>query len=257
MMDRLLPSLPMVNPQSSILAVAFQTFDAQHLITIGVIVLLCALFLWRVPKGSATTRKWLGRLLGSALLGYSVCLYIQQGITHTLSWDYSLPLELCNLVLMACIISLFWPNRFASEIAYFWGLGGVLQATLTPDLAQGFPSWNFLFFFWGHGATLMAIAFLLSDSEFKPRRKNILRMMIALNVYALAVGAVNAIIGSNYGYLCGKPAMPSLLDYLGPWPWYLLSLEVIAFLTFLILDLLWRLLVWLRSAKVMARERAT
>ena len=73
-------------------------------------------------------------------------------------------------------------------------------------------------------------------------------MMIALNIYAVVVGIINAIAGWNYGYLCRKPAMPSLLDFLGPWPWYLLSLELVAFLTFLILDLVWRLLVWFRKS---------
>ena len=33
----------------------------------------------------------------------------------------------------------------------------------------------------------------------------------------------------NYGYLCRQPAHQSLLGYLGPWPWYLASLELVAF----------------------------
>jgi uncharacterized membrane protein YwaF len=69
-------------------------------------------------------------------------------------------------------------------------------------------------------------------------------MMIALNIYAISVGAMNAMGGWNYGFLCRKPVMPSLLDYLGAWPWYLLALELVAFVTFLALDRLWRLLVW-------------
>ena len=60
-------------------------------------------------------------------------------------------------------------------------------------------------------------------------------MMIALNSYAIAVGAIDRAMGWNYGYLCRKPAVPSLLDYLGPWPWYLVSLEGVALLTFLLL----------------------
>ena len=41
--------------------------------------------------------------------------------------------------------------------------------------------------------------------------------------------------------------MPSLLDFLGPWPWYLLSLELIALVSFFLLDLPWRLLIWFRK----------
>jgi hypothetical integral membrane protein (TIGR02206 family) len=235
-----------VNCQSSIIATAFQTFGTQHLVTLAVIVALCALLFWTAKDAFSAKRTWLGRLLGFALVGYTACIYIWQGFAHALSWEYSLPLDLCNLVLIACILSLFRPNRLTTEIAYFWGLGGVIQATVTPDLAQAFPSWDFVLFFWGHGATLLAIVFLVSGGDFKPRKNSVLRMMIALNAYAVVVGTINALAGWNYGYLCRKPAMPSLLDFLGPWPWYLISLELIAFLIFLALDLAWRLLVWLR-----------
>jgi hypothetical integral membrane protein (TIGR02206 family) len=150
-----------------------------------------------------------------------------------------LPLELCNLVLIACIVALFKPNQLISEIAYFWGLGGVLQATLTPDLSAGFPSWSFFLFFWSHGVALAAIVFLIAGQKFRPRKGSVLRMMIAINGYAVIVGAINAATGWNYGYLCRKPYGASLYDFLGPWPWYLLSLEGVALATFLILDFPW------------------
>jgi hypothetical integral membrane protein (TIGR02206 family) len=240
--------LSIVNREGFILAVAFHTFDTQHLVALAVIVAFCFLLFYVAKTANPSARKRLGRLLGFVLLGYVACMYLQQGFAHALSLEYSLPLDLCNLVLIACVASLFWPNRITPEIAYFWGLGGAVQATVTPDLAAGFPSWDFVLFFWGHGAILMAISFLVSDGEFKPRKNSVARMMFSLNLYALVVGSINAVAGWNYGYLCRKPVMPSLLDWLGPWPWYLLSLELIALLTFLILDLFRRVLVWLRKS---------
>ena len=218
---------------------AFHALDLQHNVTLALIAAACFLIAWKARSGNF--RKWLGRLIGLLLVGYAGVLYIQQWMDHALSWEYSLPLELCNLVLIACIISLLRPNQFATEIAYYWGLGGVLQATVTPDLSWGFPSWDFIFFFWGHGTALMAIVFLIAARGFRPRKGSILRMLIALNVYALFVGVLDAVAGWNYGYLCRKPSAPSLFDVLGPWPWYLLSLEGIAVVTFLLLDFPWRL----------------
>jgi len=217
----------------------FRAFNYQHLVTLGVIAAVCILLAWKARTDRS--RRWIGPLLGLLLLGYAVALYIQQGLEHALGLSYSLPLELCNLVLIACIVALFRPMQLITETAYFWGFGGVLQATLTPDLSRGFPSLDFLYFFWSHGVTLMAIVFLISVPGFRPRRGSILRMMVALNVYGLAVGVLNALTGWNYGYLCRKPAEPSLLDVLGPWPWYLVSLEIVAFLAFLILYLPWRI----------------
>jgi uncharacterized membrane protein YwaF len=45
---------------------------------------------------------------------------------------------------------------------------------------------------------------------------------------------VDWVLDSNYGYLRAKPAQASLYDYLGPWPWYLLSLEALAVALFLL-----------------------
>jgi len=220
-------------------ALPFHALSLQHLVTLGIIAFISFLLARKAREGK--TRKFHGWLLGFALLGYAVVLYLQEGMEHALSWQYSLPLELCNLVLIACIISLFRPNQFATEIAYYWGFGGVLQATVTPDILAGFPSWEFFLFFWSHGVTLMAIVFLVTRRGFRPRRGSMARMMIVLNVYAVTIGTLDALTGWNYGFLCRKPAVPSLLDVLGPWPWYLLSLEVIAFLTFFLLDLPWQI----------------
>jgi hypothetical integral membrane protein (TIGR02206 family) len=218
----------------------FHAFGGQHLITLGAIVFLCLMAVFAARLMSPVSRTWIGRSLGIILLGYMAVIYFRQAAAAALALEYSLPLKLCHLVLIACILSLFRPNQWATEIAYFWGLGGTLQAALTPDLSRGFPSWDFFLFFWSHGGTLVAIFFLVSNRDFKPRKGSILRMMAAINGYALIVGAINAIGGWNYGYLCRKPNHSSLLDLLGPWPWYLLSLELVALVMFLLLSLPWK-----------------
>ncbi len=155
--------------------------------------------------------------------------------------NYSLPMQLCDWVLIACLITLFRPNALASEIAYFWGLGGTLQAVLTPDVAQGFPSWRFIQFFWGHGVTLLCIAYIVAAQNFRPRPRSVFRMMIAMNVYGLAALSLDLAFGWNYGYLLHKPQGASLLDHLGPWPWYIVALEGIGLVTFSLLGLPWHI----------------
>jgi hypothetical integral membrane protein (TIGR02206 family) len=227
----------------------FHAFHTQHLVTLTIIVAVCILIAWKARSNNGP--RWLRWLLGVALLGHAAVFYIQLGINHALALEYSLPLDLCDLVLIASIIALFHPNQFMTEIVYFLGFGGVLQATLTPDLSRGFPSWDFILFFWSHGITLMAIVFLISRPGFKPRGGSIVRMMVAVNIYALVAGTIDAITGWNYGYLCRKPSEASLIDFLGPWPWYLLSLELIALVIFLILDL-----PWILSGRLEKRQKS-
>ncbi|MBN2241140.1 MAG: TIGR02206 family membrane protein [Acidobacteria bacterium] len=218
----------------------FHSFSAPHIAALGILAGLCFLVARTARKLTPSGRNRLGRSLALLPALYGAVFYVLQARAGVLSWEYSLPLDLCSVVLVACTVSLIRPSRFLCEITYFWGLGGTLQALVTPDLAGGFPSRDFFLFFWGHGAILVGIAFIIAARKFRPRRDSVLRMMVALNVYALALGAINALMDWNYGYLCGKPAAPSLLDLLGPWPWYLLSLEGIALLTFFLLFLPWK-----------------
>jgi hypothetical integral membrane protein (TIGR02206 family) len=64
-----------------------------------------------------------------------------------------------------------------------------------------------------------------------------MRVAVGGNLYMIAVGLVNWLLGSNYLFIAHKPDTPSLIDLLGPWPWYILSLEAIAIMLCLLLYL--------------------
>jgi len=48
----------------------------------------------------------------------------------------------------------------------------------------------------------------------------------------LAIYFANLIFGSNYMYLNAKPPGTTLYSILGPWPWYILSLEGVILVLF-------------------------
>jgi uncharacterized membrane protein YwaF len=48
-----------------------------------------------------------------------------------------------------------------------------------------------------------------------------------LNIYVLALLPINFLLGANYFYLMAKPINPSVLDYFGPWPIYILVAELL------------------------------
>jgi hypothetical integral membrane protein (TIGR02206 family) len=51
------------------------------------------------------------------------------------------------------------------------------------------------------------------------------------------VGAVDYVTGGNYLFLRDLPPTRTLLDYLGPWPWYIVTLTVLAVTVFTLLYL--------------------
>ena len=61
--------------------------------------------------------------------------------------------------------------------------------------------------------------------------------MVAMTIYALVVGGLNTLLGTNYGFLCAKPPTASLMDLLGPWPWYVGALWLLGLVFYLALDL--------------------
>jgi hypothetical integral membrane protein (TIGR02206 family) len=144
-----------------------------------------------------------------------------------------LPFQLCDWVILACAAALFWRHRLAYELAYFWGLSGTLQALLTPDLAEDFPSLHFITFQILHAGVVVAVLYLTLGLGMRPRPRSILRAWLWLQAYAAVTAAIDWLLDSNYGYLLRKPAQASLYDYLGPWPFYLLSLEALSLVLFL------------------------
>ena len=64
----------------------------------------------------------------------------------------------------------------------------------------------------------------------------------ATAVWAVTAYVFNVIADTNYGYLNRKPPSASLIDVLGPWPWYVFAEIVIVFFGWmLIMTLPWTL----------------
>jgi hypothetical integral membrane protein (TIGR02206 family) len=115
------------------------------------------------------------------------------------------------------------------EFAYFLGIGAASQALLTPDAGiYGFPHFRFFQVIVSHGAIVTAAVYMTVVEGYRPYPQSLLRVAVWGNVYMAAIGVVNWALGSNYLFIAHKPETASLMDVLGPWPWYILSLELIA-----------------------------
>jgi hypothetical integral membrane protein (TIGR02206 family) len=136
----------------------------------------------------------------------------------------ALPMHLCDWAAIATIVSLVRPNRKSFELAYFWTFSGTLQATLTPELALGWPDLRFVIFFGFHCGVIAAVLYLMFAMRLRPHAASIPRIVAWTLFYGAAAGTVDWITGANYGFLRGKPADPSVLDLLSPWPWYIAEL---------------------------------
>ena len=151
-------------------------------------------------------------------------------------WYKVLPLQLCDWAMIVIIGALWSGNRRWLEVAYFWGIGGTLQAIITPNLRFGFPDLRFISFFVAHCGIIVGIVFLMLIYGFRPSGKGVLRTFAWTELYFVVAFTVDMITGENYGFLLHKPEAASLLSFLSDWrPLYLFEFHVLAFLFFCLL----------------------
>lgn len=207
---------------------AFVLFGTEHLLALALIAAVCvAVVLLRKrfsPKAQRITR-W-------TLLGL---IYLCEGswqvwMLATDQWTIQgmLPLWLCSVTSWTMPLLLIWRSQRYYEWAYFMGVIGAALALSTPDLTiYGFPHFRFIEFLTLHGLIIVAVVYMTAVEGFRPTWGSLPRVILITNLYWLVCFIVNNLIGSNYGYTQGKLPTPSLLDVLGPYPWYLLSMEAL------------------------------
>jgi hypothetical integral membrane protein (TIGR02206 family) len=212
---------------------AFHAYDASHCIVLALTVLIPALLIGASRRDATQRTERIIRigliLLMTANMAALIVIGLREGQTD---WVDFLPMHLCDWLAFILIGALWTKKQTLFELAYFWGLTGTMQGVLTPDLAYGFPHPYFFTFHIGHSGLITGVLFLALACGLRPHPRSILRAWLWLQVYLITAAVTNSLLGTNFGYLCAKPAHASLVDHLGPWPWYLVSMEVFAALCF-------------------------
>lgn len=155
-------------------------------------------------------------------------------IEGTFTIQEELPFHLCRMLALILPFVMYYKNKKWFGITYFFTMVGTLQALLTPDLPQAAPHYSYASYWILHGVLIYLPIYCIVVFGFKIKRKDFINAVIAGNVYLLITIVVNYLIGSNYFYTRHKPPSASLLDYLGPWPWYILSVELLALVLFIL-----------------------
>jgi hypothetical integral membrane protein (TIGR02206 family) len=205
----------------------FQAGSPSHLAVLALSLLLAPLLVRLGRRGSGcAVNRVLARALAVAIFAAEVafCLfYIPLGEFRV---TFSLPLQLCDVTAFVTAWALWSGAAWAVEIACFLGLSSTLLTTLTPDLARDFPHVEFVCFFLTHALVAVGAAYMVFGLGWMPAAGATRRVLLAVNAYGLAMCAVNAALGSNYLYICRKPPVASPIDWMGPWPLYVLVLDV-------------------------------
>src|ERR1035437_1451294 len=210
----------------------FHRFGLAHL-TIIVLTIALPFALAKIVRITASRRveRLIAFSLGGLLLlnyvGYIV--YVRR--FNAVTWPQILPLQLCDWAMFVIVVAMWTGRRRWFEIAYFWGIGGTLQAIITPNLQFGFPDLRFVSFFVAHSAIIIGITFLMLVHRFRPSPGSIVRTLVWTEIYFVITFTTDLLNGVNYGFLLHKPEAFSLLSYLSDERWlYILKMHGLAWL---------------------------
>lgn len=217
----------------------FQLYGPGHLLTL-LFLTLSTLLLIRLFRKDPLSR---GSKSATTLLAFLcfACFPLNQAAVAALGGTRELtdilPFHLCDLAAFICGVALMTRRPLLCELSYFWGLAGTLQGVITPDLNVEFPAPSYISFFLQHGVIVITAFVLPLGLGWRPRPHAALRCYLCLLVYAVTIYGVNLLLQTNFGFVIEKPQGASLLDVLGPWPWYIIWTLSIAAVIFYILSL--------------------
>ena len=215
---------------------AFHAYGPPHLtvifLTIALPFVLAAIV--RRTKSHRLERAIIVVLAVLLVLNYAAYLIFVRFRGGIISWQQMLPLQLCDWGMVVVIVAMLSGRQRWFEVAYFWGIGGTLQAVLTPNLRFGFPDVRFFSFFISHSGIIIGVVFLMLMRRYRPYPMSIVRVFVWSEVYFVITMLADAWTGFNYGFLLHKPEAFSILSFLSDSrPLYLLEMQGLALLFFL------------------------
>jgi hypothetical integral membrane protein (TIGR02206 family) len=216
--------------------------STEHMAALGVTALLCVLLPVAARTRPGAWTRLVSRALAVLLVAWFLAYHLVVALQSSYELDFDLPLHLTDAATMVAALALWTLRPLLFELTYFWGLTASLQATLTPGLGADdrFPSFFYWQYFVTHAGVVLAAVLLAFGLRLTAAPGAVPRVLLATAVWAAVAAAGNALTGGNYMFLTERPETSSLLDYMGPRPWYILGAGLLALAMFAVLDLPFR-----------------
>ncbi len=147
----------------------FHAWSAEHLAVILLTLALpFALAAFVRQTGSRLLERAIVLGLALVLVGNYVGYLVFIRSRTLMTWEQMLPMQMCDWAMVVILVAMWTGWRRWFEVAYFWGIGGTLQAVLTPNLAFGFPDPRFFAFFISHSGIIVGVIFLMLTRRLRP-----------------------------------------------------------------------------------------
>jgi len=214
---------------------AFTAFTMDQLAPIVIIFFFAGMVIYHQKKfGSKNSQRFIGAGLATITTIAVLSRMLFTSMDGSFTIEAELPIHLCRLMAFILPFAMFTKNRYWLGLSYFIIIAGTLQALITPDLPLSSPHYSYYIYWILHGFLFVLPFYIIIVYGLIPTKKDLWNAFIILNIYAAFTILINCILNSNYFYTWHKPEAASLLDYLGPWPIYIVAVELIGLLFFYI-----------------------
>ncbi|MDF2788438.1 MAG: hypothetical protein K0S80_1536 [Neobacillus sp.] len=215
----------------------FEMFSVSHFVIITLLIL--GSFFIFIYREKLKDKKWRKAevTVGISLIIIEVSYHLWMAANDMWEVSHAIPLELCSISLILSLLLLLTRKKVIYEILLFTALLGASQAIFTPLLNFDFPHFRFFHFFYTHVMMIWVVFYFTWVQGYRPTIWSVVKLFVFLNVLLPIIMLINKAVDGNYMFLSHKPNSASLLNLLGPYPWYILSME------FLLITL--SLIVWL------------
>jgi hypothetical integral membrane protein (TIGR02206 family) len=186
-------------------------------------------------------------LVRAVIAFFLVAVELERAWRDGLHFPDRMPFNLCNVSTWMAVLACATLAPLAVEWVYYVGLAGAAMALVMPDMGASWPSRFFL----NHGGIIVAASVLVFGRVGTIRPGAVWRCFDLLLVYAALVGTFDQVYGMNYGYLCRKPEGVTLMNLMGPWPFYLFWTALFALGLFGLMELLRRRIICTRQPSVL------
>jgi hypothetical integral membrane protein (TIGR02206 family) len=205
----------------------YKMFGAEHLVSILVVSLIGFSIIFSVKTFcNHRQKRMVAVFLGLLLIIPEIPDLLYRTYILTEPVKNNLPLHLCGVSLYITAFSLVTMNYKAFEIAYFWGLGGALMALLSPGDIFYFPHLLNVIFYSSHSLIVIGVLYLALIAGYRPTWKSLVKASVLNILYMAIVAPVNLLLDTNYLFIRYKPKGSTFIDFMGPWPWYIISMSV-------------------------------
>ena len=215
----------------------FVIFGNAHLITLFIIIAIAIVFPLIVKTRPVSQIILITKIMGVSLISLEFIKPLIWHYSMDFQWIELVPIHMCNLSTLFIGIFLITKKRLFFEVAFFWGIGGGINALITPDIPNSFPDPQYILFFFGHGLLIIAIAYACISLANRPTLNSVKNGIYFSLITLPVIYFINKILGppANYWYLGSKPVGDSILNLFPAPPLHIPVLIIIGVILFFLI----------------------